>query len=91
MVTAPISETIKAVKHYQFLEDHEWFINEFDLRRILNQHLPNRENDGVDVLDTFIFQLKTSLPPNATNFFRRFKVNEVDEQLKAILNTVKPA
>lgn len=57
------------------------FISEFDLRNILKEYFVSRDSE-VDLLDTFIFQLKTSIPPGPdrgdSHFFRRFYVPEIE-------------
>jgi len=46
----------------------------------------NRTSEGIDLLDVFIYQLPSSIPPSAESFFRRFKISEVLSSLKNLLN-----
>ena len=99
MLARPITEAIKAVEYYQRSvktdNDHrmrtryyeeEKYISEYDLRKILNQYMQRSRNDSMDIVDVFIYQLPTFVPPDETlNFFRCFKISEVRSALLSIL------
>lgn len=75
-------------KEYTFKKKEGIYISELDLRKILSQYLhsPGDQSGEVDLLDVFVNQLPTSVPPSYDSFFRRFKVDDVRNQLLKILN-----
>lgn len=90
ILSRPIQEAISAVEYYQrqiktpedrmrsrFYDDDK-YISEYDLRKILKQYMERNHNDTMDIVDVFIHQLPTFIPPNESlNFFRCFKISEV--------------
>ena len=51
------------------------YINEYDLRKILSQHLVTTGNSEKNIVDVFILELKDSIEPDyVSNYFRRYPI-----------------
>ena len=86
----PIQNAIQAINYYSDIlndedaekagvskrnQQRELYINEYDLRKILTQHLQTTEDCDKNIIDVFILELKDTIEPDyVSNYFRRFKI-----------------
>lgn len=69
------------------IDENEHFISELDLRRVLTQFIYTRfTSNEIDLVDLIVSESKTVLQPSGINYFKRFKVEEVIEFLRSILD-----